>query len=1038
MPPPQVFGLQPIVVDKFSGLNTLLDATALPTFASPATQDTEFVPGLVRTRPGLTPEFTPLTGNPTVNYLKTYIQPDLDKILLAFDSMGILHGELTAGTLTDVSTPYLIRHPSFMNSATQFGREYQAIGDGQFGIDIPRQYDKTNFDRVSQGGPGAGPDFAADVTGPLTVLSRTSGIITAEVSSNVPIVVGGLVTILGQTDDPTFNGTWPVETVAHAAFVTSFTAWGEPGIYPIGSIIRKSGVVTATLASVPFMSAGDQVIIAGVTDKTFNGLFTSATVDGNIVTWAQALPDSSSQFGTLYTKTITVPLVSILAVATDQYLAKIQLQPNQVNPFIIGLNFIIAGNNASSFNTTWPCLSIGFIPPTDAPLNPVLYTSAPGGSLGAGGFGGTATLSVPDSSPTVNGIAGPAGSISSGIHQVVVIFVTRNNEYATHPSPPTSWLASGGFTADVFGIPVPSGLSDVTSRIVAFTAGDGDEFFYTTGTSGTPNMVITDPTVTELAVDFSDTQLLSGTPVANLFTLVPLQECSGVTAYASRLVWTGERNVVTNFLNLAFDGGWKDPVPLGWTADPTNGVGTSRDVSWVFGPCLNIIGDGVSAIRGMITQSAYQDYLMVPIIMAGVGYSVRVRTRPYGRPLQGNLEVELYSPTMGSFGIFTITAAQVNVNPTDGEYIGVLTTGIATPPSDLVLRLYVDGTPTGGNGFQVAYIEPFPTNTPFNVTQVRISRAADPESYDAITGTLTVAPENGQACRTTFTIRDFLYIVKEHSLYVTSDQGGDEPSTWTIREVSSTVGSQSVRGVGLGDEWAIIAGLNGIYLFDGGQPQPIADEIRPTWNVINWDLEDLIQVTVDIRRKRAYISAPLGDSTTNNVMFVLDYTEGFGDPLGNGGIGRKWTIWNISSGTVAIVETNNNHETLIGNGAGNGKIYLLDDDATSDDGAAINSFWQSGYAVSSTRAMIGYVSANIIGAGVASLNVFYGDQNKVKPYRGWTLTAFGDNNRERQLQVLRERLSIKIGSNDVNHKFSLQGLYLWVNQAAHQLLRGRN
>ncbi len=46
---------------------------------------------------------------------------------------------------------------AYANSTTLFGREYLAFSDGRTGTDLPRQYDDTNFDRVSQGGPGAGP-----------------------------------------------------------------------------------------------------------------------------------------------------------------------------------------------------------------------------------------------------------------------------------------------------------------------------------------------------------------------------------------------------------------------------------------------------------------------------------------------------------------------------------------------------------------------------------------------------------------------------------------------------------------------------------------------------------------------------------------------------------------------------------------------------------------------------------------------------------------------------------------------------------------
>ena len=56
-----------------------------------------------------------------------------------------------------------------MASATQFGREYMAFSDGLMGQDLPRQYDDTNFDRVSQIGPAEGPAVAdATATGNIS------------------------------------------------------------------------------------------------------------------------------------------------------------------------------------------------------------------------------------------------------------------------------------------------------------------------------------------------------------------------------------------------------------------------------------------------------------------------------------------------------------------------------------------------------------------------------------------------------------------------------------------------------------------------------------------------------------------------------------------------------------------------------------------------------------------------------------------------------------------------------------------------------
>src|SRR5882762_647422 len=114
-----------------------------------------FSNGGVATRPGLQALFGPLAGNPTVNYVKTYETLNAALRTMVLDSNGVLYKETTPGTLSSIATG--LAPNAYANSTTLFGREYLAISDGKTGNDLPRQYDDTNFDRVSQGGPGAGP-----------------------------------------------------------------------------------------------------------------------------------------------------------------------------------------------------------------------------------------------------------------------------------------------------------------------------------------------------------------------------------------------------------------------------------------------------------------------------------------------------------------------------------------------------------------------------------------------------------------------------------------------------------------------------------------------------------------------------------------------------------------------------------------------------------------------------------------------------------------------------------------------------------------
>src|ERR1700722_14198723 len=148
-------------LDLFGGLVTDMAAADLPQGVSPDCRDVAFLPGAVKTRPGLVSVYSAITGNPTVNYLKTYTQPNLVNTLLAIDSAGTLWGENAPGVLTQIAAG--LTADAGVSPTSLFSREYISQHDGNFGLDIPRQYDGTHLDRVSQIGPGAGPAAVADI-----------------------------------------------------------------------------------------------------------------------------------------------------------------------------------------------------------------------------------------------------------------------------------------------------------------------------------------------------------------------------------------------------------------------------------------------------------------------------------------------------------------------------------------------------------------------------------------------------------------------------------------------------------------------------------------------------------------------------------------------------------------------------------------------------------------------------------------------------------------------------------------------------------
>src|ERR1700730_14754777 len=859
-------------IEIFGGLVTDMSPADLPHGVSPDCQDVVYSNGGVATRPGLQALFGPLAGNPTVNYVKTYETLNATLRTLLLDSNGILYKETTPGTLASVATGVAVN--SYANSTRLFGREYLAISDGRAGNDLPRQFDDSNFDRVSQSGAGGAPNV---------------------VDENVNVVI---------TASP--NGATQPAAVAIAA---SPNGASENGF-----------LVTITTTAAHGLSANQSVTVAGVGTAGYNGTFPVVSVP------------SSTQFTYIAGASgLATPGGATAAPCTTT------IQPSAAHGFVVGQLITTTSIGVAGYNGTFAVTSV----PDSTHFT---FTAATGGLAASGG-----------------GTASAAGSIATGVHQVCVIFKTRQG-YLTKPSPATTWTASGGKRAVVTNI--PTGPSNVVARILCFTGAGGATFFYVGAgaTLFTGNMIVNDNTTTTAVVDFSDAILLAATNIDNLFRLVELGACAGVIDYAQRLFWWGERNKLNNFVNLGFDGGFTGPslphYPLGWTPDPVFAPGgTDEQTFVVWGAAYSIVGNGSTATRGMVTQNAVQDALGAPLIQANTDYTVRARCARNSTLAQGNLHVNLFSASTGinTTGL-QLTPAQLTTSY--AEYTAQLTAPLATIPSDLVLRVYADTTPTQNGQLYVDSIEIFPTAQPANASVVRASRVEDPESYDGLYGLLSGGEKNVQAIRAALKLRERLYFVKEHSLHATQDDGTNEPALWSIAEISRRLGTPSVRGVGVGEDWVVIAHPTGLYIFNVGEPIKISQEIQPTCTQINWQYGHTLWVTVDTKERRIFVGAPFGAATSPNKILMLDYRDldSAEDIAGRPPVNitltgrktatdktRKWSPWTIAANSCALSERSDGTALVVigggvpgvGGGGATGKVYQLAAAQLSDDGSAI-------------------------------------------------------------------------------------------------------
>lgn len=584
------------------------------------------------------------------------------------------------------------------------------------------------------------------------------------------------------------------------------------------------------------------------------------------------------------------------------------------------------------------------------------------------------------------------------------------------------------------------------ARVVAFTATGGGNFFYIPiNTAGGNSTVVADNSTTTATFNFSDNTLLSSTaiyiPGNNLFNQVVLETAAGVFEYADRTFWWGERNKVQNFLNMGFEGGVSGGSPLGWTA----GTGGVTVPSIESGLAWQVTGDGTSSQRGLLQQPAYQDSFGVAILQPSTSYTFRCWAEASQTSMTGSIVATLTSASTSFTSTATITASQIALTGTFAQAAFSLNTP-STIPSDLLLSVYTTNTNNGAT-LTLDELEIFPTAQPFLDSQLRVSYAINPESFDGVSGVIRVGTNNGQAIRQLFSLRDNLYIVKSGSMYVTSDNGTGEPSTWIVNQVSDRIGAVSNRAVDVGEDWAVIASRGGLYMFNGGEPFKISQEIQTLWDSINWQYANTIWVKNDSLSRRIYVGAPLGTAASPNMLLVLDYRElNTSSDVGNSppihisftgkmiasDLSRKWTKWNVQANCGAtITRPNNKTQFVLGSGnglgltTGYGNAYYLDSAKfTDDDYGQVNSYYTTYFfinhdaeqqlGVGSHRKLFTYLTQFISGVGKVSITPFAETlTNPWKATPAYTLSTTSNHDSEWGLNINAERTAFKTQASPV-------------------------
>lgn len=1098
-----------------------------------------------------------LTPNPpqSFNYLKTFAQDAGEILNLALGSDGVFYQEDAVNNPFALDAVYTEVQPdSYAQSATVDDREFIAVSNDLNGTDIPLTYTPPNFDRLSQVGPGNPPTCSSSSAGSAIVNITQNPPVTLTVSPHAFLLVSDSPSDHGDFGTPATPGNVLTLEFPAAEAVPAYLSVGDnlflSGFPTInGNRVNNdpTGALAPafyTIASIGSPPPGQQSYAAITLTVNFTTFFAEMTPAGCVIQATQATLTTAEQVpnlevGSQFSATGTggappAGYDSSWTVLATPNASQLEITSTVLNGNVATYGYsLISGTNPASgeaitvtltlngngiFNVTNAVISAASAGSFSIPLTGPNVPSA--AETGAGLVFGT--IFIFDAFAIIGTKTGgeviTVGVIAAGIRKCCYSFLTRNG-FVTQPSPITTFDVVAGASNIVVSNLLP-GPPNVIARIIHLTAANGDQFYnIPVPVSVTDNGVtvissstyLNDNVSTQATLSFADGVLLTADEIDiegnNLFECGELGSCVMLVPFAQRLWAIGEQNKIQNLLNFSFDGGFlvvrstggtaTGTYPAGWTVDPTNGGGVAVSASPIFGFAFQISNQTgiMQAIYGMITQDAFQDEFMVPIVFASTTYSVRVTVSVPTGPTTGNLVIDLYSPSIGkALGTFTLPLSEVGIGM--AIFTGTLLTTVLAPvPNDLELRIYATNIQTGVI-IVMDRFEPFPTEAPNLNNQVIGSYQNNFESFDRLTGPVLTNQQNQQPVVSAFELFSSFFITKTGSTIAINDNNTTEPADWNPpRTVSQAVGALGPNAVttgidapNAGEEWAIIASKSGAFIYSGQQPIKISEEIQSVWNQINKAYAYKSWVVNDVANRRILFGVPLNElnaagvspvwlppgmiangtnPTSPNVVLMLNYKQlntagALADSVGihrsysgkmiASDIVRKWAIWTIEAPCAAFLTRDDTSAPLfLGNSENTGKIYQLVDGLGEDDGEPIfQRYLTAGFVPSETgqglqigvtRFTYEYMTLVIDGSGELVITLYPNTMST--PYShdllpNLTLPASTNGDVELPMNETGSRLFIEFSTDDVGAGFTLSRIIVAMTKDPWSPVRGVN
>jgi hypothetical protein len=251
-----------------------------------------------------------------------------------------------------------------------------------------------------------------------------------------------------------------------------------------------------------------------------------------------------------------------------------------------------------------------------------------------------------------------------------------------------------------------------------------------------------------------------------------------------------------------------------------------------------------------------------------------------------------------------------------------------------------------------------------------VSLADDPESYYADLSYISVGSDDGERAWGACEYRGTVYGLRERSGY-TLTANPNNPQTWKATKRWSGRGPCGPRAFDACGDFLIFVHRSGIYRYTETKPELVTKEIPYFWRTINWLAANVICCKIDQEKHEVHILIPVGNTTVPNQEVVLNYLEGWNQPVHFSTFSqkeiavaevRKYSINDVQAyvcdriertlpnppafpiGQIGIPFLDSTYFTsqfIYGSSAADGTVQAVTPGTFSDNGAGIDSIYES-------------------------------------------------------------------------------------------------